>query len=153
MDSDFAALKDKGEAFYATVGSVFCPYFREDILFTQSGLDHLNFKRGNKQRVFGDRTIRFKLLPLVPIILAKSHTLQGIFETKSFESVRVHNRVDSILKQVTYYEFIAVISNYRIKVIVKQVEGRAKIFWSVIPFWKKSKDSTRQLSVTSAIED
>jgi hypothetical protein len=38
------------------------------------------------------------------------------------------------MKDVTFYEFIAVIENIRLKVIVKEVNKEELYFWSIIPF-------------------
>lgn len=53
---------------------------------------------------------------------------------KKFEHVRMHSRTQSVLKLVTYYEFIALIKRDRVKVIVKQIENGQRFFWSIIPF-------------------
>ncbi|MBI5420984.1 MAG: hypothetical protein HZA35_01585 [Parcubacteria group bacterium] len=79
--------------------------------------------------------MRFRLLHLAPEILKSSHTLQGILETKKFERTRVHGRTDTLLKGVIYYEFIAVLKRNRVRIIIKQVEGGQKFFWSIVPFW------------------
>ena len=56
-------------------------------------------------------------------------------ETKKFEYIKAHSRIDKVLKDVIYYEFIAVIKRNRVKVIIKQIEDGKKVFWSIIPFW------------------
>lgn len=38
---------------------------------------------------------------------------------------------------VKYWGFVAIIDDYRIKVIVRQVGRGGKHFWSVIPAWTK----------------
>ena len=43
------------------------------------------------------------------------------------------------MRSATYYEFVAVVKDVRIRVIVKQVELGPKYFWSIIPFWKMDK--------------
>jgi hypothetical protein len=85
--------------------------------------------------------MRFKLLSVVPEILKLSYTLQGISETKKFERIRIHNRTDNILKSVNYYEFIAVMKRNRIRIIIKQIDGGQKFFWSLIPFWKMNEET------------
>ena len=47
----------------------------------------------------------------------------------------MNNRWDRVMKEVAFYEFVAVLNNVRIKVIVKEILGGEKYFWSVIPFW------------------
>ena len=49
------------------------------------------------------------------------------------------------MKEVVYYEFIAVIEKVRIKVIVKQIDGGDKYFWSVIPYWGIDKNNSRRI--------
>ncbi|MFA6006697.1 MAG: hypothetical protein WC764_03155 [Candidatus Paceibacterota bacterium] len=135
ITSDFELVKEKGEAFYKSVGEVYCPYLKAKVSFTAAGLEHLKFKRHEKPRNIEDQYMRFKLLSLAPEILKASHTLQGIQETKKFERVRMHGRTESILKLVTYYEFIAVVKRNRVRVILKQIESGQYFFWSLIPFW------------------
>ncbi len=119
----FEELKGKGEELYKTIGEVHCPYFKEKISFEAQGLEHLKIKRREKARSEKDQYMRFKLLYLVPEIVKSSHTLQGELKTKKFELVRVHSRTDTILKEVSYYEFIAVIKRNRVKIIIKQIDG------------------------------
>jgi hypothetical protein len=142
---EFEKVREKGEAFYATIGKVNCPYFGEPVFFNQKGLEHLIFKKLYKMRTMEDQYMRFKLLHLAPEVLRRSHTIQCLLETKKFEKIRVHNRTDLVLKPVTYYEFIAIIKRDRIKIIVKQVENGEKYFWSIIPFWKMNKSTMTRL--------
>jgi hypothetical protein len=44
---------------------------------------------------------------------------------------------------VRYYGFIAILEKVRIKVIIKEVEGGNKFFWSIIPFWKVRKENNQ----------
>ena len=92
-----------------------------------------------------DQYMRFKLIHLAPEVLKSSHTVQGILETRRFERVRVNNRTDTILKSVVYYEFIAVIKRNRVKIIVKQIDGGRKFFWSIIPFWGMNSETKTRL--------
>jgi len=137
----FKEEKEKGEKFYKSINEVYCPYFKEKISFGTHGLEHLKFKRRDKARLEQDQYMRFKLLSVVPEILKLSYTLQGISETKKFERIRIHNRTDNILKSVNYYEFIAVMKRNRIRIIIKQIDGGQKFFWSLIPFWKMNEET------------
>ena len=89
--------------------------------------------------------MRFKLLHLAPEILKMSHTLQGVWETKKFERVRMHSRTENILKPVSYFEFIAVIKRNRVKIIIKQIDGGEKHFWSIIPFWGMNQNTKERI--------
>lgn len=101
--------------------------------------------RHKKARLEQDQYMRFKLLYLVPEILKLSHTLQGIFEIKKFERIRMHSRTETVLKLVKYYEFIAVIKRNRVKVVVKQIEDGHKFFWSIVPFWGMNRETMSRM--------
>ena len=106
----------------------------------------MKFKSERKARVRNDQYPRLKLLNFAPEILKQSHTVQGIWKTKKFEEQKINSRWEHIMKEVIFYEFIAVLENVRIKVIIKEVLGTEKYFWSIIPFWGIDKiDSARIL--------
>lgn len=141
---NFDEIIEKGESLYKTFSLVHCPYFESEIHFNAQGLEHLKFKRRGQARSRHDQYMRFKLLKFAPEVLKLSRTVQGIWETKHFERVRVYNRTDTILKQVIYYEFIAILNQIRIKVVVKQIDNREKFFWSIIPFWGINKTTKKR---------
>ena len=143
--TEFNLVKEEAENYYKTIGEIYCPYFSERISFGSQGLEHLKFKQRGKVRNEQDQYMRLKLIKLAPEVLSSSNTLQGIFETKKFERVRIHSRTDIILKPVTYYEFIAVIKRNRVKIIVKQIDSGQKFFWSIIPFWGMNVDTKTRL--------
>lgn len=144
-NDDFAKIRNDAEEFYKTVDYVFCPYFGEKIVFNAKGLRHLKFKSDRQARPYTEQYPRLKLLHLSPEILKKSHTVQGVWEIKRFEDQKTNSRWEHILKNVIYYEFIAVLENVRVKVIVKEVLGGEKHFWSVIPFWGIDKIASKRI--------
>ena len=132
----FDRVKTESEAYYKTIGDVHCPYLKGNVSFNSKGLEHLKFKERNKARLLLDQYIRLKLLKTAPHILNNSHTVQEFFETNKFEQQKINSRWEYRSVKVTYYGFVAIISGARIKVIVKEVAGGNKFFWSLIPFWK-----------------
>ena len=82
---EFEKVKDNAEKLYETFDMAYCPYFKEKISFNAKGLRHLKFKSDQQARSNKDQYARLKLLYLAPQILNKSHTLQGIWQTKQFE--------------------------------------------------------------------
>lgn len=135
-EADFELVRLEVERFYSSVGSVMCPYFNGAVVFNAKGMEHLKFKTRDKSRSRQDLYPRLKLLHRVPEVLKLSRTVQGIFRTRCFEEQKVNNRWERILKDVTFYEFIAVVDDIRIKVVVKEISGGVKHFLSVIPFWR-----------------
>ncbi len=134
-EEEFSRVREKGEEIYKNIGDIYCPYFKEKIAFNNKGIEHIKYKRRENPRSNQDQYMRYKLIDLAPKILNESHTVQGIEETHKFERVRVNSRTDTILKPVSYFEFIAVIKRNRVRIIVKQIDGGNKFFWSIIPFW------------------
>jgi len=134
-NKQFEDIKIKGEDFYKSITEIYCPYFKEKIIFNAKGLEHLKFKRREQARSEQDQYMRFKLIHLAPEVLKLSHTVQGILETKKFERIRIKSRTDTVLKPVNYFEFVAVIKRNRVRVIIKQIDDSQKFFWSIIPFW------------------
>mgnify|MGYP001560337109 CR=1 FL=1 len=142
---DFEQVSKIAEEFYASIGEAHCPYFGEKIAFNSAGFKHLKFKSDQVARPLSEQYARLKLLTLAPQVISLSRTVQGISHTKHFERIRMHSRTDTILKPVSYYEFIAVLENVRVKVVVKQIDGGQKFFWSIIPFWKIDTGNSRRV--------
>ena len=99
----------------------------------------MKFKSKNHARLRDDQYIRLKLLHLAPKIIKLSNTIQGFSERKAFELNRSNHRNEKILVNVIYYEFVAILEEIRVRVIVKKVGTAPKYFWSIIPHWKIDK--------------
>ena len=146
----FDWVKKDAENFYRGIGEINCPYLGDKVVFNVKGLEHIKFKERGKARVIDDQYIRLKLLKLVPKIIANSHTLQEYFETKKFEKININSRWENRAIDVIYYGFVAIINNARMKVIVKQMSGGNKFFWSLIPFWKNDKKNSENKKILHA---
>jgi hypothetical protein len=144
-EKDFEKCKASAESFYDGIIEVYCPYFKEKIAFNAKGIRHLKFKSDRQARPIEDQYARLKLIHFAPEILIKSSTLQGISETRQFEAQKTNSRWEHVLKDVTYFEFIAVVNKLRIKIIIKQVLGAEKHFWSIVPFWKIDKINSKRI--------
>jgi hypothetical protein len=146
-DEQFDTVKQSAEELYKILGEVYCPYLKEKVSFNAQGLEHLSFKKRNVMRPIRDQFMRFKLFHFAPQILTLSHTLQGVSRRMNFEWMRINSRNECVLKPVLYYEFIAVLEEKRMRIVVKQIEASQKLFWSIIPFWTRGKlMDTRTLS-------
>ncbi len=136
----FEEVKSQAEDFYKKIGAIFCPYLKKSVSFSAKGLDHIKMKEWNRTRLVADQYMRLKLLRLAPLVLQSSHTLQEIKEEKNFERQKINSRWDKRLVSVKYYGFVAIINEARIKIIVKEIEGAQPHFWSIVPFWKQSRN-------------
>lgn len=141
----FNFVKVWGEELYKSFGPVRCPYLSDLVHFNSAGLEHLKFKRAGIQRLLQDQAMRFKLLHLAPIILKLSRTVQGVMSTNTFERIAKNGKNQWEMRPTVFYEFIAVIDNIRVRIVVKRVGNGSYMFWSIIPFWKNGKQGERQL--------
>lgn len=141
---NFDFVKSRGEELYKSFAPVKCPYFNALIYFNAYGLEHLKFKERRVERLPQDQYMRFKLLYLAPLILKRSGTVQGISRRQGFESVRCNNKSAFVAVNRVYYEFIAIVDEVRVRLIVKRINDGELYFWSIIPYWKGS-EGVRQL--------
>lgn len=136
-DELFLKIKTEAEIFYKQIKPVPCPYLKKNIVFNKKGLDHIKLKSWQRGRNRFDQYTRLKFLKLVPGVLSKSHTLQGFKQSKEWERVNDGEKGWSKIQlEATFYEFVAVVSKVRIRIIIKELPGGEPYFWSIIPFWK-----------------
>jgi len=143
-DDNFKKIRHKAEFVYKSIKNIKCPYFNEEILFNSRGLEHLKFKSKYKVRERKDAYIRLKNIHLAPKILTSSCTLQEKQTKKIFIEIKTNSRHEKVLKKFDYYGFISIVKDFnyekRLKVVVRQVDGGQKHFWSIIPYWKSNKE-------------
>ena len=153
-EADFDSVKKLAEDYYRTIGDVNCPYLKDKVSFNAKGLEHLKFSRKNHARPRQDQYMRLKLLHLAPRVLGLSKTIQGISKKSGLELIRSSAHNEILAKFSTYYEFVAIIDKYRVRIIVKQIEAGPKYFWSIIPFWKyDDKKKERKMCYGNPEED
>lgn len=144
IDRNLEKAKKEAEHVYHKIGDVRCPYFKDTIAFNRKGLKHIKFKSERKARNRADQYIRLKNIKFASLILEKSHTLQEYKEARVFEENKTNKRREKILKNAKFYGFIAIVrdNNFtkRLKIIVKEVEGGKKHFWSIVPYWRSNKE-------------
>ena len=135
-EEHFLKVKNEAETLYKSMKPVLCPFLKKNVYFDAKGLDHMKFKSWDTARSRYDQYIRLKLFYLVSNVLSRSHTLQGLNESKEWQRIKRKDCWEKIQIDVIYYEFVSVIGKARIKVIVKQLPGGEPHFWSIIPFWR-----------------
>lgn len=144
-DQEFDQVLREAQEIYRSVGQIRCPYFREPVQFNAHGLEHIRHKSWNRGRARADQYMRLKYLAAAPEIVRLSQTVQGVWQTQERVRRRKHGRWEEVFTPVTFYEFVAVLEQRRFKVIVKQLPGGERIFWSLIPFWRQSEQGSRIL--------
>lgn len=144
-DPEYRRVRAEAEAQYQAIGRIRCPYFLDTVVFNTGGFRHLCFKSWNRGRDRRDQFMRLKHLARAPEILRQTRTVQGIEHRYEWERRRRHGRWERLMIEVTYYEFVAVLAGRRFKVIVKQLPGGERQFWSLIPFWRQTREGKRLL--------
>lgn len=135
--SNYEKIREEAHNFYQKIGAVRCPALNEELVhFTAEGFNHLIFKGRRRERSKNDQITKFKLLPKAKTAIEISTTYQEYDE--SFITIRKKRFKKTVEETATvkYWGFVAIIQNFRIKVIVRQIGNGQKQFWSVIPAWK-----------------
>lgn len=136
----FDKIKKEADNYYKSIGFVRCPYLNDDVHFNRKGFEHLLFKEWNKTRTKIEQYTRLRLLQLAPEIIRKSHTLQEYDGRNVFVRQKINSRWENRLKLVRYFVFIAIVKDARLKIVVKEIEGGQKFFYSLYPSWRVVKD-------------
>jgi len=152
-DEEFDYVLNTAQELYRSVGQIRCPYFREPVQFNAHGLEHIRRKSWNRGRPRADQFMRLKHLAAAPEVIRLSQTVQGVWHTQERLRRRKHGRWEEVFTPVTFYEFVAVLDERRFKVIVKQLLGGERIFWSLIPFWRQNEQGRRVLHDGDPAED
>ncbi len=143
-DKKFEGVKQNAKQNYEKIGKVRCPYLDDYVHFNKEGFEHLLFKTWNRTRSRQEQYIRLRLLPLIPEIIAKTHTLQEYDERKMLVRQKINSRWEQRVKLVRYYVFVAIVKSVRLKIIIKEIEGGEKFFYSFYPSWKTTKDDLKK---------
>lgn len=140
-------IRAEAKRSYSAVGPLFCPYLNDIVHFRNDGFEHLLFKRKDKPRSPAEQYTRLRLLPLAEEVIRKSHTLQEYSQQTTTVRQQSANRWEKKAKAVNYYVFTAIIRpRVRIKVVVREIEGGAKHFYSLFPSWRVETDANGKLT-------
>lgn len=138
----FKRIKDEAKEFYDNLDKIKCPYLKKDVHFNAEGFEHIFSKSWNRGRSIVEQYTRLRILPKVVDIISCTCTLQEFDERQIFVRQKINSRWEKRLKTVRYYVFIALLrsQNFRMKIVVKEIEGGQPYFWSVYPAWKIAKN-------------
>jgi len=129
----FNQRKEKAKNLYLGQKSIFCPYFKSEVILNSDGFHHLQFS-ARRERNKKEQLLKFNLLPLALKIIRNSGTIQEI--RKGIVSVGVVGKDGfAQTKNVEYWGLIAIVgnSNIKVRVILKKVGEGNVVFWSVMP--------------------
>lgn len=128
-------LKKEAEKFFTDHQFVHCPAFpNEKVYFNSKGLNHLFYKGDNRARTHEEVIVRVRLLDRAVKLLK----IMPLSQEEDF--------IYRDGKKIIFWAFEGVIEDKRVKVIVRQRGTGNKLFWGVIPAWRKSKFGERRNS-------
>ena len=129
---------EKAKAQYPLQGQIHCPYFKQSIILTSDGFNHLQYKGNRMLRNVSEQILKLTLLPKALEVIKKAGTLQeyrqGIEKISKIGSDGFYKT-----KPVEYWGFHAILGQdylRKIVVILKRAGDGKIIFWSVMPHRK-----------------
>ena len=127
-EESYSAIKEKAKKQYAEIGHVWCPFLNENIYFTKAGFKHLIWK-GARQRPKTEQKRRFLLLSFVKNIIESSDVV--------FKYERRGG--------ADFWASTNIYGNKKITLILRQLDGQAKHFFSI--FSDKQKTASKSDSL------
>jgi hypothetical protein len=138
-EQNWNTIREQAKLEYDTIGIVYSPALKSDIVFNADGFHHLRYDGSRKERSKSAQTNKFRFFQDGVGVLKKSTTVQeyrrsicpvGKKDKSGFRKT----------KTVEWFGFFAIISfskQIRVKVIVRRLGGESGSyhFWSVMPFW------------------
>lgn len=135
--SNYEKLREEAHNFCQKIGAVRCPALNNELVhFTAEGFNHLIYKGRRRERNKNDQITKFKLLPKAKSVLEISTTYQEYDESFTTARKKRFKKTADETAAVKYWGFVAILQNFRVKVIVRQIGNGQKQFWSVIPAWR-----------------
>jgi hypothetical protein len=131
---NFNSIKKNADNFYKKIGKVYCPALSDLVYFNSKGFNHLMFKN-KSQRTQKEQAIKFKSLAIGKEIISISTTYQEYDECLQEMQIKCFKKKINKTLLVKYWGLVAIIRNFRVKAIIRQVSNGKKHFWSVMPTW------------------
>ena len=135
--SNYEKIREDAHSFYEKIGAIRCPALDNELVhFTAEGFNHLLYKGDRRERSRNDQITKFKLLTKAKTILEISTTYQEYDESLTTVRKKRFKKTVEETATVKYWGLVAIIQNFRTKVIIRQIGNGQKHFWSVIPAWR-----------------
>jgi hypothetical protein len=136
--TNFETIKKNTDAFYKTIDRVRCTALNNEYIhFTSEGFNHLMFK-GISERTKEMQMTKFRFVSSALKLIRLTTTIQEQDECLEMKVVKMNKKKQEVAQEIKYWAFVGIISNRRIKAVVRQVGTGQKHFWSVIPQWSVS---------------
>jgi len=136
---NYEKTKDNAFKEYQQIEEVYCPNLKKKVVFNSNGFLHIIYKSKGKKREEPAQLMRLKLLSKAVEIIKATTTIQEYDSFTKEMLVKDHKLRVFKLTKVEYFGYIAIISGWKIKVIIKKIGNGSPFFWSVIPNWVTNK--------------
>jgi hypothetical protein len=124
--------KEKAKKIYSNIGTVKCPALGDEYVFFSSfGFNHL-VRKGRVPRTKNEQKRRFTLLPYVEKIVKNPKAVIIYRKETIKEKSNRHGEKILIESIAHFWALIEKIEDCEIKVVVRQLEGGNKHFFSVM---------------------
>lgn len=135
----FELLKSDIEKKYKKIANIYNPALQTKIFFNSNGLHHLKYDNNRSKRDKIIQKNKFMFFDSAVSILKKSSTVQ---EYRRLFSISNKTKTTKIMEFFAFWAIISFTKKIRIKVIVRRIGGEKGQFhfWSVMPFWRLSKN-------------
>ena len=148
----FNERKQKAHQIFTAQKSLYCPYFKMEVVLNSDGFHHLQFS-ARHERTKREQLLKFSLLPLALEIVKKSGTVQEYRRLLTPIGKPAAKTGAISMKEAQYWGLIAIVGEKKIKVraVLRQVGDGNITFWSVMPYSKIK--NNQQKMFTAGVED
>ena len=134
--NDYEEIRKKALDKYSAYRPVPCLAFGGELIhFTSEGFNHLVYPKPKKPRDPRAQILRFDMLDRGKKILEVSSTFQEYEEYLEYKKVNRRGKYIELPTVIKMWGFVAVIQNFRVKVVVRQEGNGKRQFLSVAPAW------------------
>lgn len=128
---EYNKIKEKAQNFYNQIKTIRSPALNSELIhFNAEGFRHLIYKGQKKkqERHKSVQIMKFKLLPKAKRLIEISTTYQEYDEELSEIIKKKKKRTVKETALVKYWGLVAIIGNFRIKTIIRQIGNGQKHF-------------------------
>lgn len=140
VEENYEEAKRKAKELYSKIGSVWCPALGQRINFNRVGFQHL-LQKERKFRPKSERLRRFALLPYAKEIVSDYRGSIVYEKRKVFRRREIDGEDTSVASIMYFWAFADEWDGRRIKLVIRQVDGGEKHFFSI---FEENKKSTRK---------
>jgi len=128
----YEKAKKQAKQIYSKIGRIKCPALGDEyVFFTSAGFDHI-LRKGRIPRTRNEQKRRFTLFPYVESIIKNPVAKITYRKTEVKEKVNRHGENILIESTAHFWTFSDKINDCVIKIVIRQLEGKDKHFFSVM---------------------